>query len=358
MVSIVGTSTSLNPLAGDWQKKCFYANGLWWSFYHDGTNFGWRTSTDGTNWSSFSTYGAYPPLRMDIWYDEPNNKICLVRSQGSTSNIYYRQGTANGDGTITWDSNEVQITTDKGMNPTLCKDSNGYPWVAYAIYSTYDHRVCQATATDGSSWGTPVTLWSSMTINSAILIVSLTGGKMLAIAMKTNTLSQSRLYHDATWDSAVNIGTSNSQCTFGAGDAVADGDNVHFTFIKYSTYDIIYNKYTYGTGWGSEETVESATVNQYHPSITWKDTDKVRVFYFLTQTTIKYRDRDSGSWQTAIIISSGESTMTCLSSSYKPFSSKLCVIWKSGASSPYDVKFEGYTLEVPPSTAGLLVQVV
>jgi hypothetical protein len=197
-----------------------------------------------------------------------------------------------------------------------------------------------------------------MTINSAILIVSLTGGKMLAIAMKTNTLSQSRLYHDATWDSAVNIGTSNSQCTFGAGDAVADGDNVHFTFIKYSTYDIIYNKYTYGTGWGSEETVESATVNQYHPSITWKDTDKVRVFYFLTQTTIKYRDRDSGSWQTAIIISSGESTMTCLSSSYKPFSSKLCVIWKSGASSPYDVKFEGYTLEVPPSTAGLLVQVV
>ena len=182
----------------------------------------------------------------------------------------------------------------------------------------YPLRVVQATATNGSSWGSPTTLWTPASGSSDIIIVPLTGGKMLSIRSLAGSVFQSRLYTGSTWELAVNASTStpSSNSYF---DAVADGDNVHLVFVKVTSLDLIYVKYVYGTGWGSEETVESATVAQYHPSITFKSSDKVRVFYLLTQTTIKYRDRDSGSWQTAVTISSSESTMTCVCSSYQAF---------------------------------------
>jgi hypothetical protein len=343
MVATVDTSTSAFLVAYSYEKKCFYANGRWWALYSNGTNFGWKTSVDGIDWTgSFTIYGAYGSWTIDIWYDEANNKICLARYAGAY--VYYRQGTANGDGTITWDSDEVTVTSEGiygGIR--LCKDSNGYPWVSYITITNYYARVVKATTTNGSSWGTPTTLWTG-TSASVIIIVPLTSGKMLALLSKNGAVFQSRLYNGSSWETAVNASTSNPS-SYTMFDAVADGDNVHLVFVA-SNSNIIYVKYLYGTGWGSEETVESATINQYHPSISFKSTDKVRVFYFLSgRTTIKYRDRDSGSWQTAVTISSSESTLTCVSSSYRAFSSKICVTWKSGASSPYDVKFEGYSLE-------------
>jgi hypothetical protein len=204
-------------------------------------------------------------------------------------------------------------------------------------------RVIKATATDGSSWGTYTNLWAESDVNSRIMLVPLTNGRMLAVRGRVNYVFQSRLYTGSSWDTAVDASTSvspNSQYMC----LVADGDNAHLAFVKATSYDLIYVKYVYGTGWGSEETVESSTVAQMHPSITLKDTDKVRVFYLLSQTEIRYRDRDGGSWQSAATISNSESTMTCVNSAYKAYSSKICVTWKSGASSPFDVRFEGYTL--------------
>ncbi len=339
----VGTSTDTGPVRYSFQKKTFYANGRWWAWYYNGGNFGWETSTDGDDWSgSFTSYSAYPAIRHDIWYDEANNKICIVRVQGSSGNVYYRQGTANSDGTITWDSAEVLVSSDSyTYDPVVCKDSDGYPWIIYQSQpSPYYCKVVQATATDGSSWGTPTTLWTAAGRAS---LVPLTAGKMLAIWLTDTAATVKSKLYDGSWGSEVTASTSNAQgsAVFGV---VADGDNVHLVFLKQTSYDIVYIKYVYGTGWGSEETVESSTVNQYHPSITLKDTDKVRVFYLKSQTNIKYRDRDTGSWQTAVDISTSESTMTCLSSSYKAFLNKLAVMWKSGASSPYNVKIQTYTL--------------
>jgi len=346
--SVVGTSTSTTPVIYGFQKKCFYANGRWWVFYYDGTNFGWRTSTDGSSWSSFSNYGAYPPQRFDIWYDEANNKICLARCGGSSGSVYYRQGTANSDGTITWDSNEVTVNSDASTyGVRVCKDSNGYPWISYLSAPTPNYeKVVKANTTSGSSWDVPTTLWTDRgNGQEEIIIVPLSNGRMMALSSASQTASRilSRLYDGSSWAASVTASTSYVQ-NYNYYDAVADGDNVHLVFCKVTSYDIVYVKYLYGTGWGSEETVESATVSQNHPAISFKSADKVRVFYLLSQTTIKYRDRDSGSWQAVVTISSSESTMTCVCSSYKPFSSKLCVTWKSGLVSPYNVKFEGYTL--------------
>jgi hypothetical protein len=363
MVATVGTSVYLNPVIFAFEKKCFYANGRWWVWYSPSvTSFGWETSIDGIDWTgAFTSYGAFLCNKLDIWYDEANNKICLVRCVGtSSSHVYYRQGTANSDGTITWDSDEVQVdvTASQYACTKVIKDSNGYPWVSVTDQTNGYLQVYKATTTSGSAWGSPTNLWTGVGTSHDIAIVPLTNGRLLAIHTFAGATIKSKLYDGSSWWNEVTATTSNLR-TKDYFDLVADGDNAHLVFEKITSLDIIYVKYVYGTGWGSEETVESGTVAQNHPTISFKSTDKVRVYYFLSQTTIKYRDRDEGSWQTAVTISSSESTMTCLSSSYKPVSSNICVTWKNGAASPYDVKIETYTLgPPPPPSAGLLVQVM
>jgi hypothetical protein len=344
-VATVGTSTVTNPVVSPSQKKTFFCSGnnRWYGWYSNGTRFGWETSLDGIDWTgAFTAYGAYGSAFLDLWYDEPNNKICLVRTTGAP-NVYYRQGTANADGTITWDSGEVTVSTDSAGIPRVCKDSNGYPWVSYTG-TLNNEQVVKATTTTGSSWGSATTLWTNRAVGSETnVILPLTLGKMLAISSATGYVFQSRLFDTSTWAAAVNASTS-LPYGYRYFDAVADGDDVHLVFAKKTSVDIIYVKYVYGTGWGNEETVETACLYWYNPAITFKSADKVRVFYLKSATTIKYRDRDVGSWQDAVTISSTETSMTCLSSSYQAFSSKFCVTWKSGTSSPYNVRFECYTI--------------
>jgi len=346
-VSTVGSSTYSNAVYVSFQKKTFYcpANSRWYDWYYSGSNFGWKTSLDNTTWSDFAIYiSGHESSKFDIWYDETNNKICLVRAYSEISGLYYRQGTPNSDGSIAWDSAEVTVNSDaEPRQPKLCKDSDGYPWISYACITNDSERVVKATATNGSSWGTPTELWDHRAdpYQERIIIVPLTNTRMLAISSATDQDMESRLYNGSSWLTAVS--TTFYPDHIYHFDAVADGDNVHLDFCEATTLNIVYAKYTYGTGWGDAEIVETSTVSQHHPSITLKSTDKVRLFYFRSAVEIFYRDRDLGSWQTAIPISQSESTVTCLSSSYKAFSTNFSVTWKSGASSPFDVKFEGFT---------------
>ena len=45
--SIVGTSSVFTAISRPFQRKIFFANGLFWVFYSDGTNMVYRTSADG-----------------------------------------------------------------------------------------------------------------------------------------------------------------------------------------------------------------------------------------------------------------------------------------------------------------------
>ena len=342
-----------------------------------GTQFGWETSLDGIDWTgAFTSYVTITLTsdNFDIWYDEPNNKICLARTLGATSQyVYYNQGTANTDGTITGDfgshvfSSATEITAysdatwNRGYDVKLVKDSNGYPWIAWlrCKLSNWDEVVMKASATNGGAWNAPTSLWLNRKAGGeGCYILPLTSGKMFAISVSYGATVevQSRLFNGASWVAAVSLGDLTESPTHC--DMVADGDNVHFVFVKYSPTDIVYRKYIYGTGWQTAETVESSVVaGQSHPAITLKSTDKVRVSYLPSATTIKYRDRDAGSWQTAVTISSSESTITCVSSSYRASSGKLCVTWKSGAASPYNVKFVFLSLNSPPDAPTLSLPV-
>lgn len=369
VIATVGTSTYTIPVAESFQKKCFYANGRWWAFYYTGADFGWETSIDGIDWTG--TFRSYitlvkTPDNYDIWYDEPNNKICLARTMGSENRfVFYNQGTANADGTITGDfgtyvfsSATEKIAYDNidnwnslvGQGPKLVKDSNGYPWISWlrVKVGNWDEVVIKASATDGSAWAnSPTSLWLNRKAGGeSCFILPLTSGKMFAISVSYGTIVvQSRLFNGTSWETPVSLGNL-TEHPFHC-DMVADGDNVHFVFVTASPFDIVYRKYIYGTGWQTAETVESSVLSVVsHPAITLTRTDYIRVFYLKNATTIKYRDRNLGVWQDAVVISSSESGITCVSSSYRTISSGYCIFFKSGTS-PIYVKFESYSSSTP-----------
>jgi hypothetical protein len=346
MTTIGGGGPNTTPVIYPFQKKVFYANGRWWAWFFNGTNFGWVSSTDGTTWAAFTAYSEDAASYHDLWYDPVNNKICVAHV--STA-LYYRQGTANSDGTITWDSAEVQVAAD-AKYPKLCKDSNGFPWISYVTNTGYYEQVIKASAADGSAWANAaVTLWTNRNSGSEqIGIVPLTGGKMLAISVANTLVVQYRAFDGTTWAAAANYSTSNAG-GYNQWDAVADGDNCHLAF--YTNLNILYVKYVYGAGAGTEETVESSVYTQYHPSISRMDTDRVRVFYIKSATTVKYRDRNTGTWATAVTVSSTETKVTQLSSSYAAVSSKFGLLYKSDTPSANSVIFVGYTVPAPPTAA-------
>jgi hypothetical protein len=341
-----GKDNTLTTIGMCFQKKTLWipSTSRWWAWYYNSANnFGWKTSTDGSSWSSFTTlYANVGSHQFDFWYDSISDKICVARA------VSYRQGTPNSNGTITWDFDWVSASS--GSYPRVLKDSSGYPWISYntVISDVYYLEVVKASTTSGSSWGSPTSLWTDgdwlVGRVPIIIIVPLTGGKLLAISSIRYSTIESRLYNGASWESAVST-SFNPEWTYHL-DAVADGDNVHLAFLQATSLDIVYAKYTYGSGWGSAETVQASTIFQSHPSITLISTDNVRVFFFESQSSIAYRDRVSGSWQTAVYISQAESGMTCMSSSYMAFSSKFSVLWNSGYPTANDIMFEGFTTPI------------
>ncbi len=104
--SLVGTSTSAYANSYPFQRKEFYANGLIWKFYSDGTNMVYKTSSDGVTWSAATaireaTYG----YRFSVDFNGTHLAYAYA-SSASGDSLYWRMGVPNSDGTITWSAPE------------------------------------------------------------------------------------------------------------------------------------------------------------------------------------------------------------------------------------------------------------
>jgi hypothetical protein len=294
-------------------KRTFQANGRYWVFYldypfEDLGYFGYSSSVDGVTWSEFISFPYLANIyeKIDVFYDSANNKICYAYL--STTAILYRQGTANSNGTITWDSDEVTVGGIGLRGISLAKDSNGYPWIAFENAEDYDVRIVKATATDGSTWGSSVQLWDDVYEDGPNIpkIIPLTNGKLMCI--KSSPLyvnAMSRIYDGVdTWAASVDFGAVIGSYVHKF-DAVAISDDVYFFMLVYNINgpkDTFY-KYTYGVGWGAEEEVSDfGSDSGQHHKICKMGADHVRVLYTHDPSTICSRDRISGVWGDPVIL--------------------------------------------------------
>jgi hypothetical protein len=357
--SVVGTSTAATAIWYPFQRKSFYANGRFWVFYSDGTNMVYKTSTDGSTW----TVGGSSPIRaatngysFSVWFDG----TYLHYAYASASSIYYRRGTPNSDGTITWSAAEQTVSTtyNQAYYPMVSVDSNGYVWIGYVDGSstTFLRPYVIKSGNNDGTWGTgAITQLSTYASNTWVAsVVPLTSGKMLAVYAYSGTTVKAKKWDGSAWGSEVA-----TTSTVGYGwyhSAVAQGDDVHLTFLKSTEYDILYVKYTYSSNsFGSETTLKAGATIASAPVLSIDTSTNDLYVFAATKTTgtpsgwtanhIYYKKytASSGTWGswTDWIDETNEllyyaDTLTCF---YKAYGNYIGLEYMTKTASPYNVKF-------------------
>jgi hypothetical protein len=357
--SVVGTSTSGLATSYPFQRKTFYANGRFWVFYSDGTNMVYCTSTDGSTWTSATTVrAAIQGILFSVWFDG----TYLHYAYAYASSIYYRRGIPNSDGSITWSAAEQTVSTkyNYASYPMISVDSNGYAWIGYIEYTgSYWYPYVIKSGNNDGTWGTtpsgfPYQLSTTSNTDWKVSVVPLTSGKMLAVYALSNAIVKARRWTGSAWDTEVATTSAISQGYYYS--AVAQGDDVHLTFHKATTYDIIYVKYTYSTNsFGTETTLVAGATSSSAPVISINPSTNDLYVFAATKTTgtpsdwtadhiyyIKYT-ASSGTWGswTDWIDETNELLYHAarLSCFYKSYDSKIGLVYMTKTASPYNVKF-------------------
>ena len=369
--STVGTSTSSLATYYPFQRKSFYANGRFWVFFSDGTNMVYCTSTDGTTWSTATTVracssGAY----FSIWFD--GTYLHYAYAPGTNGgDLMYRRGTPNADGTITWSTASEVIAYDATYQsgvvaeqinyPFVSVDSNGYPFIAFKYYDavglTGSFTVTKSSTNDGT-WTTATGFPKDLSLSSIPgIVIPLTSGKMLAVYASDSAPVNATKWDGSAWGTEVAT-TSSIYSSFYL-SAVAQGDDVHLTFLKSTGYDILYVKYTYSSNsFGSETTLQAGATSTSAPVLSIDTTtNNLYVFWagYPTANHIYYRKytASTSTWETAVdwiteTALTDNDRLTCF---YQAYGRKIGLVYMTGT--VYYVKFAYLDLNNAPTNDAL-----
>jgi hypothetical protein len=361
--SSVSTSTNHWATAEPQQKKSFFAAGCFWVFYSNNSDtskgrFVYRSSTDGVTWSTEQTTinqamgGGYCD---SIWY----NGTYVAIAQADATDIYYRRGKPNFNGTITWNAaTQIVSTTYHSCRwPTITVDSNGYTWIGYCDYSGGNKpSVIRSGNTDGT-WGTtpegfPYLLNSTIGLdNPRVVVVNLTGGKILAEYMQDDAtkLTYARVWNGSTW-----WGSEKETPTWLSSSwrvsMVPSGDNVYLVGEHaYSNYSIILTKYTYTmASWSAFSNVSYCDYNSSPLLSIDYTTGDLYCFWFgyPTRYHVYCKRCHSGVWDPSPTDWITEQQLTELPDQTHEYSvyaqaynNKIGILYMRNHSSPYTVRF-------------------
>jgi hypothetical protein len=354
----VDTVAVRNMIGWSHQRHLFYAKGLFWIFYTDGTNLVWRTSEDAINWSAKTTIisggeGYFKSVVLDGDY------VHLAFAGGG--GLYYRRGTLGSDGGITWNDWQTAYSAANVQNkwPAIAVDSEGYPWIGFHRTHTVDGTdypyVTKSSKKDGT-WvtdtGFPYELKALSGGYMGAVPVPLTGGKVYVL-YGAFTPVYGKLY-DSGWSSEETI-TSKSVRGI-AFSGVADGDDVYLTYTSRENALLTEHRYlkrTYGVGWGSEEVLRNTGYYEYYAQLS-RDADTGILYFICIEDTTVYLYRNvAGTWEEAVswILNEDTSALgalappTCVYLPPEKQGRHIPVAWTAGDSDgPWNLRFAVLTL--------------
>jgi hypothetical protein len=345
------------------QRKLFFMSGLIWIFYSDGNDAVYKTSEDGLDWSAPATFrkGSSLGHRIGCWFDGTYIHYAQCTANKG-DDVVYRSGTPNKNGTITWSAPEqtaYEVPAGKNvMYPKVIVDSSGAPWVAFMLYDggfnkpPYDAIVTTSSTTNGT-WktasGFPYTLVDNNTTSYPDPVgVPMTKGKTFWVYNK-NVMDDTyygRNWNGRSWDSEETVTRSHS--SYSLYNLVADGDDIHMVF---GGGTVKYRKRDYRAGWGKEYVLTGSASG--HTSITRTGQDSLIVTWLdCSKHSVAYREMVKGQWASPVAwinesIDRLANPRLGINSNALVASSKsmqLAVVYTTGRSSPYKLKFAALRL--------------
>lgn len=360
-VSTVGTSTDSNATQWPGQRKSFYANGRFWVFYCDGTDMGYRTSSNGGTWGSFNSIKTCTSgSQFSIFFDGTYFHYAHTPESSYTA-IYYRRGKPESDGTVTWSADEqTAVAAASGVtyyNPNVSADSSRYPWIGYRRYESGSYYPYFTKAsTNNGTWTTASGFpynppGTTSQDNWFVTPVPLTSLKVYGIFGRAQGRILGRLYNSG-WGNEEFCSENNLK----EGryySAVAEGDYVHLVYLKdVSPYDIVYRKRT--TSWQGEETVQASAASTSAPVLSINTGDNNTLYCFWAGSPmanhVYYKKRTASGWDTDPTdwideTPDGLTHYVRFTSFYKDYNGHIGLVYMTETSSPYKIRFaEGRAL--------------
>jgi len=365
--STVGTSTSIHATWYPYQRKSFYANERFWVFYSYGNDMVFSSSTDGSTWSSRTIVRALAETAgraFSVWFNNTyvfyaarnNRDVYNPKTDKTTTyyEIYFRRGTPNSDGTITWSSEATAVSSISYISfPSLSVDSGGFPWIGYYLYAVTNQPYVTKSSTNDGTWTTASGFPYRLSLTSAewcVIPVPLTATKMFVIYGTGNSTVKAQSWNGSVWSGEI---VTASALEYVYASAVAEEDDVHLTFLKVTDYDILYVKYNYNTNsFGSETTLQAGATSDSAPVISRDDSNNLYVFWagYPTANHIYYR-KYNGTWQDRVDwidesadVLTDNDLLTCF---YQSYSNKIGLTYMTKTASPYNVRF-AFLSTIPP----------
>ena len=263
-IIVSGTITAPDVFASN-QRKLTFSNGKWWAFYADSGIIYYKTSNDGSTWSSavqISTQNSGNCGAPCIWDD--GTYIFAVWVNQTTDDVHFRRITISTEAAFPTSVDSRISGVDQGIlsnddeTISICKTPNGTLFVSIpdsgqgSIYTSTDN---------GANWSRSDTdLFLDGTDNT--LLVPLTGNQAYVIFTDGNAIL-GRKFNGSSWATSnttiVSSAFSLRSESF-AFSAVNNGNNVYLAYttdIDGSTASINTLSFN-GTSWTATTAVESS----------------------------------------------------------------------------------------------------
>jgi len=306
------------------------------------------------------------PIEVRYWYPDQRSGRCAYGDEFSifyngthvfqsnfylaNYDLYFRMGTANADGTINWNTERTILdgtSTNYYRFPMIVVDSGGYTWIGILHYdgTNFFPKVLKNSKRDGT-WttdtGFPYLVKDNPTSNSQwkVLIVPLTNLKVYVIYSYPGAGAYGKLYNSGWQAEEGNL------CSYvlehsNYMTATNQSDDVHFAYLRQTTYQIRYNKRIYGVGWEGDVGIFLGVLSTSAPVMSIATpTNDVYVFY-ASGPFIYYKKRTTSGWQDLVEwINESPDTifndrLTCF---YKSYDDKIGVLYLKTIT-PYTVRF-------------------
>ncbi|UCE90834.1 MAG: zinc ribbon domain-containing protein [Methanobacteriota archaeon] len=354
-----------------YQRKLFYDGTNFWSFYWDGSDTVYASSSDGgATWSNdgavFSSMSGIN--ETSLWYDSANEIVYIVGdTSSSTSNVYIQRGSVNpATAEITWGNQKILSASTSlmpGKNTFICKDSDGYLWLVstsrvHATQSQYDLFIYQSDAVDDveGTWTFSdelISPWSASPNAKATIVPGKAGSGTVVWAIYTYDGGvYGRSYNGAVWSAQEEIylpGVSTENTDWAPPAAVVDGDGV--VHVVYGTGDTtggnwkasIQYAYDGGAGWSTPITLNDTTTRGHICPTVSLDTTTGDVYaMWLQEVTdeVFVKRNASGSWAWVTIDQNAEPKSHLTSIYSVAGCQNICMQWTQNFTADIEVIFE------------------
>jgi len=330
-----------------YQDQLFCAQGRYWAAYADYRNaqIKYKTSTDGVTWSSEAyitsgSTGSTCDVRQFSWtYDGVYLAYVYQKDDGSD---YFRMGTPNSDGTISWLAVEQRINTvnhgtGTPSTPTIVFNSTHYAHVTITDYTlgTYLYVNSLTNGLWANATGTPLQIVNDY---HNCQIVALSNGNVYVAYESPLGILKGRLYN-GTLQAEETVDTSGS----GMGvSIVADGNNVHVAYLKLidTVYYSKYRRRTFGVGWGNNATIDTLS-SDYMTSLTYNGENNIYAIYG-AGNELRYNWYNGSAWTGRVVWETLSSSITYsygVISYKKTYEHEIAALYNIGASPDWTVKF-------------------